>query len=196
MNPRPDAAAVELAIPLKLLDAEPGHFAFFCWQNVTMTAWGRAATGPAVLRIDAATSPIFKERREGVSAIHLVTEGAGMPTAEAREGFVHSMKVNAKNLQCISVVLMGGGFWASTLQSIVTGMRMLAPNTFAMRIDNGFESMLHWFPTEHLRRTGVTLQPNELRAAMSQAFSHLTQDADRPAERDGVITATHAVRRR
>ncbi len=197
MNRRSEGADVELTVPLRLLDSEAGHFSFFVWQNVTIVAWAAAATGPAVKRIEVASTPVMKEHPEGVSAIHLAKEGAGMPTAEAREGFLQSMKVHAKSLQCVSVVLLGGGFWASTLQSIVTGMRMLAPNSFAMRIDNGFDSCLHWLPPEHLRRTGVALRPNELRAAMNEALSQMTQDAERlVARRDSDITATHPVRRR
>ena len=197
MNHRPEAADVELPIPLKLLDSEAGHFSFFAWQNVTLVAWAQQATGSAVNRIDAASLPLLKDHPEGISTIHLVKNGAGMPTAEAREGFVQSMKANAKSLQCVSVVLLGGGFWASTVQSIVTGMRMLAPNTFLMRIDSSYDSAVHWLPSEHLRRTGVALRPNELKTAMTQAFSRMMQEAERvAAEGKAEVTATHAVRRR
>jgi hypothetical protein len=192
MKPRSEASGVELAIPLKPLDAEPGHFSLFAWQNLTIATWASEATGPAVHRIDVAAAPLLKERAEGVTSIHLVKEGAGMPTAEARDGFLQSMKVNARSLQCVSVVLLGGGFWASTLQSIVTGMRMLAPNTFTMRVDNGFDAVVHWLPPEHLRRTGVPLRPNDLKAAMIQAFSRTMEDAERlHAVEPGEITATH-----
>ena len=197
MNRRSEGAEVELSVPLRLLDSEAGHFSFFVWQNVTIVAWASAATGSVVQRIDAASAPLLKEHREGISTIHLVKEGAGMPTAEAREGFLQSMKVNAKSLQCVSVVMLGGGFWASTLQSIVTGMRMLAPNSFVLRVDNGFDSCVHWLPPEHLRRTGVALRPDELKAAMTEAFAQMAQDAERlVARRDSDITATHPVRRR
>ena len=192
MKPRSEASRVELAIPLKPLDAEPGHFSLFSWQNVTITTWASHATGDSVRRLDVASAPLLKERSEGVTSIHLVKEGAGMPTAEARDGFLQSMRAHSKSLQCVSVVLLGGGFWASTLQSIVTGMRMLAPNTFTMRIDNGFDAVVHWLPPEHLRRTGISLPQTELRAAMTQAFSRTMEDAERlHAVEPGEITATH-----
>jgi hypothetical protein len=197
MNQRSEVADVEPAIPLKLLDSEPGHFSLFIWQNVTIVAWGSQATGPAVRRIEVATTALMKHHPTGVSSIHLVKEGAGMPTAEAREGFLQSMKVHAKSLQCVTVVLLGGGFWASTLQSIVTGMRMLSPNTFLMRIDNGFDSAIHWLPAEHQRRTGIALPPAELKAAMVQAFAHMMDSTVRAVARRGdEVTAKHAVRRR
>ncbi len=193
MSPRSDSIESELAHPLKVLDSEPGSFSLFAWHNVSIIAWASPATGPTVARIDAATTVWMKERSEGVSVIHLVKDRTGMPTAEARAGFLESMKVNAKSLQCVSVVLLGGGFWASTLQSIVTGMRMLAPNTFTMRIDNGFDPVIHWLPPEHLRRTGIALRPSELKAAMMEAFARMTKDAERGNDE---VTGTHTVRSR
>ncbi len=192
MSPRFDAVEGELAIPLRLLDSEAGCFSLFVWHNVLIAAWASQATGSAVQRIDVATSPLMKEHPEGVSVIHLVKDRTGMPTAEARAGFLESMKVNARSLQCVSVVLLGGGFWASTLQSIVTGMRMLAPNSFTMRIDNGFDTVIHWLPPEHLRRTGVSLRPNELKTAMTEAFSRMTKDAERSlAGEPSGVAGTH-----
>ncbi len=158
------------SVQLVCLDSEPGKFAFFGWQNVLVSVWLAAGTGAAVERLGNATRPYEKFHPRGVSNIHLVKGGAGMPTAEARAGFVGLMERYSAWFACIAVSLLGRGFWASALQGAVTGMRMLAPRSFEMRIHDDIEGVLEWLPDEHLRRTGVFLDKDELYAVMNQAF--------------------------
>ena len=93
-----------------------------------------------------------------------------MPTPEARAGFVQMMEQHSKELACVGTVLLGSGFWVSALQSVITGMRMISPRSFDHRINNSFEAVVSWLPKEHRKRTGVSVDPRELHAALDKAY--------------------------
>jgi hypothetical protein len=156
--------------PIRLLDSEPGHFAQFSWQNFTMVVWSSQATGPVVERLARSSEVEIRGFRHGFSSIHIVKNAAGLPTAEARAAFVALMQKYAPQLACVATIILGSGFWVSALQSVTTGMRMLAPRSFDHRINGSIEAACAWLPNEHGKRTGIIVDPAELSAAMHEAY--------------------------
>jgi hypothetical protein len=167
------------------LASAPGRFAFFGSQNVMIMVWLSAATGADVELLATAIRPNLKLYPRGQSHIHLVKNGAGMPTAEARAGFAAQMAQYDRQLACVAVALLGRGFWASALQGAITGMRMLAPRSFEMRTHSDLEDIVEWLPDAHGERTGVFLDPAELLAAMNQALLAGSGAPTRAAETSG-----------
>jgi hypothetical protein len=161
---------------LQLLDYEPGAFSMFCWKNITILTWVAPATGAATKRVAEATMQVAGACREGFSNIHLLRQGIGLPTAEARHDFAEMMNRHSQELACIAIALLGSGFWASALQGAITGIRMLNPKrSSVMRIHDSIDGVADWLPQEHLKYTGVAIQSGELHSAMTQAFFE-TQD--------------------
>lgn len=158
---------------LTLLDSRPGEFAFYGWNNVTLIIWPTQATGYAVERLTAVTERMIGIFAQGVSNIHVVANGAPLPTAEARAGFVDIMKRHEARLACVAVVLEGSGFWAATLRSVITGMRMVSPRTFPMRFHESIAEVPRWLPKEHERLTGTELIPDGLYRALAEARTFL-----------------------
>ncbi len=163
--------------PLTLLDSEPGAFAVFSYGDVSFVCWPTQATGSSVRRLAKATEDFVRACPRGCSNIHVAREGAGLPTPEARAGFVEMMHRYTDDLACIGVVLMGSGFWASALQSAIIGMRMLAARPFPMRIENNMASVAKWLPPIHQKRTGTSLDPTKLEEALKDAYSRVLRDA-------------------
>jgi serine/threonine protein kinase len=172
---QPKSPQIEQVEDFAILDCEPGAFGFFGWRNVVIAVWVREATGAAVARLAAVSGPIAAAHPEGVSAIHLVNGGAGMPTDEARAGFVEQM-TRFSTLACISVVLLGGGFWASALHAAIVGMQSVAPRSFAMGVVGSIEKLTATLPEEHLKRTGVALDPKALGDVLRRALSEVTRE--------------------
>jgi hypothetical protein len=170
MSAQPKLNGSPPARTLELLDSEDGEFSVFGWQNTTIVVWPQQATGTAVRRLAKVTAAKALEFREGFSNVHVVKNGAGMPTPEARAGFVEMMEKHCKELACVGTVLLGSGFWVSALQSVTTGMRMISPRSFDHRINNSFEALVSWLPKEHRKRTGVSLESRELLAALTKAY--------------------------
>jgi hypothetical protein len=167
-------------------DAQPGQYAFFSWHNVIILVWPNSATGASVERLGNHYRAMLKRDPKPQSHIHVVKAGAGLPTGEARAGFVKLMHEFENDLAAVGVCLLGSGFWASAIQGAVTGMRMLAPRSFEMHIHNDFESLVQWLPAEHLLRTGVALGPDHLLAALNTAFAEGTRTPSRGPQRSSV----------
>jgi hypothetical protein len=182
MTVRPGAVSsipVGSPAPLKLLESEPGAFSMFLWRNVTILSWIAPATGEATRRVAERTIAVASSFREGFSNIHLLKEGIGLPTAEARHDFAEMMRRHSQELACVAVALLGSGFWASALQSAITGIQMLNPKrSTLMRIHDSIEAVADWLPEEHLKHTGVAIRSSELRSAMTEAFSETLRQAD------------------
>ena len=117
---------------------------------------------PAVDRMVRATTSMNGQHPTGRSTIHLVADGAALPTAEVRAHLVSAMKKNADVLACVAVVVGGTGFWTSALRSFVTGLRWLAPRSFDFRMCSSNEEVAKWLPDVHARRTGIELDARRL----------------------------------
>jgi len=76
------------------------------------------------------------------------------------------------SLVCVATVFEGGGFWASALRSIATGMRMVAPRSFSWRINSDIDEIVDWIPDEHVKRTGVRLNRRQFVSALKNARRH------------------------
>ena len=152
-----------------VLDAEPGEFAVGAWKNVLIVVWRTQATAPLVERLDRAIASLASRQPGLRSNVHVIAEGAALPTPEARAGFVALMKRNADQLACISIVVDGRGFWSSALRAALTGIRLVTPRSFHYRLVASVEETLRSLPLEHEERTGVRLDANQLRTAIAAA---------------------------
>jgi hypothetical protein len=183
MNAQPKQSGATLPSPAKLLDSEAGAFAVFGWQNLTIVIWPCQATGSAVRRLARVTESKAREFRDGFSNVHIVKNGAGMPTEEARAGFVQMMEKHSAELACVGTVLLGSGFWVSALQSVTTGMRMISPRSFDHRINNSIDALVSWLPKEHRKRTGASIDPKELKTVIEKAYLQtIGEPIDVPAD--------------
>jgi hypothetical protein len=155
---------------VEILDYQPGHYVFALWRNVTIIYWMDQANGFAVSRLQAIAAEVVRAHPQGYSNIHLVKEGTGVPDAEARDGFNAMMDRYPDALGCVAIVLMGAGFWASVLQSVITGLLMLAPRKFLFRFASRPLDLLGWFPKEHAKRTGEEIDALGLSQAIEQVL--------------------------
>lgn len=153
---------------VEILDREPGVFAFSAWQNITMFVWQGRAGLQAVRRLAEVTDPIYAAYPEGVSNIHILTAGIPLPGNEVRDELGKLMRSRAHQRACIGFVLEGGGFWASALRSLITGMRVLAPRSFELRIGGSVEEVANWLPGPHFKKTGRHVDSESIRAAIEE----------------------------
>jgi N-acetylglucosamine kinase-like BadF-type ATPase len=154
---------------LALIDSEPGKFAFYTWQNIIIVVWLNQATGAAVKRLIDVTQSMADAHPDGISKVHIIFDGAGVPTSEARSGFVNLIKKFGKQLACVEVVMLGGGFWASAMRAAVTGIKMIAPQLFPIRIHGSLAEAAQALQTDHLKQTRVQVDPDMLLGVLETA---------------------------
>jgi hypothetical protein len=108
-----------------------------------------------------------------MSNVHLIRDGALVPTPDARSGFVRMMQEHAEQLANVAVVVGGTGFWASMMRSAVTGMRFVSPRTFELRLHADPQEIVGWLPQAHLKRCGTSLPDSTLAELLDGAAQTL-----------------------
>jgi hypothetical protein len=169
------SAAVPLGVAprWKVLHSAPGSCAFGVWQNLFIGVWEKAGTGETVRALVRASDGLTGTH----SAIHVIHDGAGLPTPEGRAALVELLQHRSGKVACLAVVLLGHGFWASALQSAVTGIRLMVPKAGTkLRIFEGLEDAGTWLSEEHGVLTGVVLDPIVLGMVLKNA---VVRGADR-----------------
>lgn len=152
------------------------------WRNVTIVAWLGKPTGAATRELGTITKRALNELGTGtkVSNVHLIPISLRLPDAEARAGLHEVTQHYGQYTACVGVIVSGSGFWASAVRGVVTGVQVIAPRSFEMRIHTNSTELLDWLPREHERRTGVAIEGAELQRQIEQAEAW--QRAAMPAE--------------
>lgn len=152
----------------KVMDAKPGAWSFGVWKNFVIGVWSARGTAEAVGSL-ANTGRSLKSK---YTSVQIIKNGAGLPTPEGRAALVELLKERTGRLACVMVVLLGSGFWASALQSMITGLHMVAPSgSMKLRICETIEDAAAWLAKEHGPLTGVDVNPSELRTVLADALA-------------------------
>jgi hypothetical protein len=162
------------SVPWAIMEVEPGVCAIATWNNFVITVWVAAGTQTAVERVERVTAKMCELHPEKVSHVHLLKNGIGLPSSEARAGLVKIMKDHGSSIATCAVMVGGSGFWASAMRSTITAMRMLAPRSFEMRLHGTLSEILEWVPDAHRQATGVDVPASALERVLHQAESLLS----------------------
>lgn len=155
---------------LTILDSEAGEFAVCRFGDVLIVAWPRQASAAAVGRLKVVSVAINRGPRPVAASVHMVGEGAAIPSAEARAGFIDLIQNHGRPARALSVVLGGNGFWASALRSVVLGMRMVTQRPFALTFHSDTPSSAQWLAKESQGFGGQPVNPDELAHAMDHVM--------------------------
>jgi hypothetical protein len=171
MRPHSHASSGTVRVELSVLGVEPGAFTVYGWHNMTFVVWSGAATAASVAHLDRLTALTRERHPQGLSAVHIVRGQVALPSTEARQGLVRLTNDYGDWLAAVAVVIGGSGFWASTMRSVVTAMRMLGSRAFEMRIHGTVDEVVEWLPAVHFKKSGVQVDGAELLIALRQAES-------------------------
>jgi hypothetical protein len=165
MSSAASALALQPARALTL-ELDPGRFRFSLWRNVSITIWTAQATLEAGQRVLRVSRQLNRDFPEGRSQVLIVSAGTPAPDAETSELMTEIYSPHLSRVVCIATVLEGSGFWASGIRSRMTSMLIAAGSALAMRTHDSVEDVATWLPAEHAQRTGVSLNPGELRSML------------------------------
>jgi hypothetical protein len=131
--------------------------------RLTVTAWFDQLDKPSAQVLARVNDDLIARLAgERVSSVHLVNSRVKLPDAETREMLAKIMRDSTTALACATVIIDGGGFWASALRSFVTGMRVLAPGSIDLHAHASVAEVMTWLPAEHLKRTGTPIDTEQL----------------------------------
>jgi hypothetical protein len=160
----PTGNAVDPTEPHVLHDAD--GFIMATWKNVALHVWTIQATPALVARLDELSTAFIGAHPEGISAVHIIAKNAPLPDKVVREKLRQVSEHHAKNVACVCHVVEGSGFWASALQSFLTGLHWISQRSFSLHICSDIGAAAQWVPAPHVQRTKVTIAPADLEAAL------------------------------
>lgn len=155
---------------LVLFDLLPGSVSFFAFHNVTIVVWHVMPEALSVERLRLVSERRRKQHPK-LSVVHMLN-GAQLdmlPDTPTREGFARVVKEGQGTLALVAVLVPVGGFMASAIRGLLTGIRVASRGTFEMALYADLEELVRWLPDEHRARTGVTLDMDALRRALQHA---------------------------
>lgn len=165
------------AAELELLVLRRDHVTLARLHNIGVMHWKAAGTQEAVDALMPGMQKLAASHPRGMSLIALIDDGAGVPAPDSRRAITQMMAAVSSRLVCTGVVLRGAGFWASVMQSVLTGMRLLAPpRDWTMRFARDTDELTQWFPGEHEECTGVFVDAATLATTMSLVLSAQARD--------------------
>jgi hypothetical protein len=147
---------------------DAGRLNVGCIANVLLVHWRDTPALHDVQRIRVETDALLVSYPKGISGIHVIEEGCGIAGAEVRAATSAQIKALGGRLGCIAVVLLGRGFWASTLQAMITSIAVFTKRETTIRFAAGTEQLSVWFPDEHHRRTEQRLNHVRIENAVTQ----------------------------
>jgi hypothetical protein len=155
--------------PARLIEIDLGTCYAGAWANVSLTHWVSRGTVSAVDCVARVGTELRAQYPMGTSAVHLIREGAGLPTPEVREGLVKLMNEKVERRGCVGIVVGGTGFWASAVRGLITGLRAASSREYPLKLAGSIDEIVSWFPEPHYKRTTVALDPAEFARALQAA---------------------------
>lgn len=162
---------------LRILDEEPGRFSFFAWRNLTIAVWLEPPDADAVLRLARVGEVRIKQSETLLSDVHLVLGRLKFPDATTREHLITESRKAAPHLAAVAVLVGGEGFWASAIRSFITGIHVLVPGSFQLRLFGDLAELVAWLPIVNENRTGVPIPSEQLHTVLTRARAHASKRA-------------------
>lgn len=166
---RQSASVPRESEPPTLLAAKPGRFCTGYYRGVSLIYWHDQATKDAIESIRTLTRHMIQANPEGHSNVAFVRDGVPAPEPELRDLFSHVFDGKITDVRCVAIVVEGGGFWASSLRTAITGISMAAENRPRISLHTTLEEAASWLAPAHSAATGTVIATSELRTALRDA---------------------------
>jgi hypothetical protein len=152
-----------------VLDAKPGSIWVGAWGTVNVVVWLDSTSVDSVTRVDRALGNRWLTRNLRMSTVHVVTSGAGPPTPDARNAVIEMNARFENAVACAAVVIERGGLMGVAVRSAVTGIIILAPKHYRIKVFDAFEPCAPWVSEQHERATSAPLDGDNLLAMLRHA---------------------------
>jgi hypothetical protein len=159
----------ERALISKRVHYSPQSLSFWSVDNVALFLWHESITLEVAAGLAELTEPMRERYPTGMSIVHMGNLQIAKLDPATRAELARHRERNRRYVAATAVVSLRGGFWASALRSVITGMFVLAKTENEIRINASTEEVLAWLPDANERKTGVAVDREELRRVLTHA---------------------------
>lgn len=152
-----------------VMDEQPGAFWFGAWGNINVLVWFCDPTLDAVKRLDRTNPERVRAHPEKLSTVHIITREAGPPPPDARAAFESMHNRYGDSVGCAAIVIERDGLYGAAVRGAITGMMLVAPKHYRVKVFDAVESAVPWLTTHHARSTGVQLPEAAVLSVLQRA---------------------------
>ena len=156
---------------IEALGDEPGVVSFYGYENITIIVWHAKPTLAAAQHLARVSQRRRAEFVQGISVVHLVQVTFEMPDGPTRDEFVRLLRDGGGKLAVLCVIVGAGGFWASALRSLVTGLRVLSRGSFDLGLHTDMAEAIEYLRPRHLAKTGVAISGEQFSSVLTKLFA-------------------------
>jgi hypothetical protein len=134
------------------------------YGDILLACWGTSTRTEHLQPLREASEEISRRYR-AASSLHVIAGKVQMPDRAAREGVGNLSKQFAANSVAACVAIIGQGFWASAMRSVITGYRWVGgtSNEIRLHICGSVEDAAQWLAPVHSSASGRPLSMTALR---------------------------------
>jgi hypothetical protein len=158
-----------------ILEATPGELWFGAWGAINAVIWARGATVDMVARINRgldARYDMLDDKR--MSTVHVVLPDAGPPEPDARAALVDMNERWGHAVACGAVVIERAGLAGVALRSAITGIIILAPKHYRVKVFDALEPCAPWVAEQHTRVTSAPMEASHVLQCLHHAHRAAT----------------------
>lgn len=142
-----------------ILEATPGELWFGAWGPLNAVIWARPATADMVTRVNRGLAARYDALdHERMSTVHVVLPDVRPPDADARAALVDMNERWRHAVACGAVVIESVGLAGVALRSAITGIIILAPKHYRVKVFDALEPCATWVAEQHSRVTSVPVE--------------------------------------
>lgn len=145
-----------------VVDAEPAAFWFGAWQNFNVVVWLRPATLDVVKRVERAIMVRYDKHKQRMSTVHIIAPDLAPPEPDVRTALIELNERLGHTVACGAVVIERGGLMGIAVRSAITGMIILAPKHYRVKVFDAYEPCAPWVAEQNNRVATVQLQAAEV----------------------------------
>jgi hypothetical protein len=155
---------------IESLGGEPGVVSLYGLENITIIVWHGKPTVAAVEQLTRVSQHRRAKFSHGISAVHLVPATFELPDGPTRDMFVKLLRDGDGKLAVVCVLIRGGGFWASAMRSLLTGLRVLSRGSVDLGLHTELGATVDYLLPRHHEKTGVPIGREQLSAVLTKLF--------------------------
>jgi hypothetical protein len=137
------------------------------WQQIFAVVWRRETTLQGARALLRECNQFATRHPQGIGLLTIVSEKAPMPASPVRKEVADFLTQGSAYIKCSVVLMEGTGFRAAAVRSVVTGLTLLAKQTYPHRVCSLPDAVMllsRTLPTA----SGVAVNPKALRAAIDE----------------------------
>lgn len=104
------------------------------WQRIFAVVWRHRTTLEGVENLRRECSKFAARHAQGIGLLTVVAAEAPMPSSPVRQAVAQFLTEGGAYIKCSSVLMEGTGFRAAAVRSVVTGLTLLARQTYPHRV--------------------------------------------------------------